>query len=107
VFGPQPPYNFDDVANKRVITDPSRYVVIWTDILARVVRPNILCTNGIIHVIDTVLMHPDDVTVGYQSFSASPLTRTPPTTSVLLGLLVLVVATFFRSSGSSTWNPRL
>ena len=35
----------------------------WQGEVARVVRPNLECTNGYIHVIDNVLMSDSDVTV--------------------------------------------
>lgn len=35
----------------------------WEDIEARVIRPNLECTNGYIHVIDKVLMKRRDVTL--------------------------------------------
>ncbi|XP_021951577.1 fasciclin-1 isoform X1 [Folsomia candida] len=47
------------------ISNPYPYSVLWMNEKSNVVRPNINCTNGIIHIIDTVLMQPDDVTVGY------------------------------------------
>ncbi|ODM98816.1 Fasciclin-1 [Orchesella cincta] len=47
------------------------YTVTWANERAQVVRPNIICTNGIIHIIDTVLMKPDDVTVTYTASSGS------------------------------------
>lgn len=49
------------------------YTVSWANERAQVVRPNIICTNGIIHIIDTVLMKPDDVTVAYPASGSMPL----------------------------------
>lgn len=46
------------------------YTVSWANERAQVIRPNIICTNGIIHIIDTVLMKPDDVTVAYTQSSS-------------------------------------
>ncbi|CAG0880507.1 unnamed protein product [Darwinula stevensoni] len=40
-----------------------QYEVEWHGEVARVVRPNLECTNGYIHVIDNVLMSDSDVTV--------------------------------------------
>jgi len=41
------------------------FSVTWMHERAQIIRPNIVCTNGIIHIIDSVLMRPDDVTVAY------------------------------------------
>ncbi len=35
----------------------------WEDLQARVIRPNMECTNGMIHVIDKVIMKKRDVTL--------------------------------------------
>jgi len=44
--------------------DGSTYTVIeWEDLQARVIRPNMECKNGIIHVIDKVIMKERDVTL--------------------------------------------
>ena len=38
-------------------------MVEWEDMEARLIRPNLECTNGYIHVIDKVLMKRRDVTL--------------------------------------------
>ncbi|XP_037773100.1 fasciclin-1-like, partial [Penaeus monodon] len=57
------------------------YYVEWNGIRAKVVRPDVECVNGIVHVIDGVLMVNRDVTVA--GSSARPST---------CGILVLVLA---------------
>ncbi|CAG5076040.1 Similar to FAS1: Fasciclin-1 (Schistocerca americana) [Cotesia congregata] len=49
------------------------YQIEWMGKWIRVYRPDVACTNGIIHVIDDVLLMPEDVTVS----GASLLTITP------------------------------
>lgn len=39
------------------------YYVEWNGIKARVIRPDVECVNGVVHVIDKVLMMNSDVTV--------------------------------------------
>jgi uncharacterized surface protein with fasciclin (FAS1) repeats len=49
----------------------------WEDLEARIIRPNLECTNGYIHVIDKVMMKNRDITLskGHQSSVAkSPVT---------------------------------
>ena len=44
--------------------DGQVYTVLeWEDLEARVIRPNLECTNGYIHVIDKVIMKKRDVTL--------------------------------------------
>ena len=42
------------------ITD---YYVEWNGIAAKVIRPDVECVNGVVHVIDKVLMMKRDITV--------------------------------------------
>jgi len=50
--------------------DGSNYTVIeWEDLQARVIRPNMECSNGMIHVIDKVILKERDITL---AFSNSP-----------------------------------
>ena len=39
------------------------FFVEWENLRAEIIRPNLECTNGYIHVIDTVLMKRRDVTL--------------------------------------------
>ena len=51
----------------------------WEDLEARVIRPNLKCTNGYIHVIDKVIMKKRDITLSKSSAllsSVSVLTAT-------------------------------
>ena len=51
----------------------------WEDLEARVIRPNLKCTNGYIHVIDKVIMKKRDITLSKSSTllsSISVLTAT-------------------------------
>lgn len=43
----------------------------WEDLEARVIRPNLKCTNGYIHVVDKVIMKKRDVTLSKSSTLAS------------------------------------
>jgi len=43
--------------------DDYKYVIFWENKEVRVVHGDIKCANGYIHIIDTVLMTPDDVFV--------------------------------------------
>ena len=43
---------------------PGNYTVVeWEDVKARLIRPNLECTNGYIHIIDRVVMKRRDVTL--------------------------------------------
>lgn len=58
-------------------------MVRWENLEAKIVRPNLKCTNGYIHVIDKVIVEQRDVTLSGsspQTFATSTLL----TTSVLL-----------------------
>ncbi|CAG7727218.1 unnamed protein product, partial [Allacma fusca] len=55
-------YDLDPYPGQRV-SNNFDYALFWNYQHARVIRPNINCTNGIIHIIDHVLMTPEDVTV--------------------------------------------
>lgn len=44
-------------------------VIEWEDLEARVIRPNLECSNGIIHVVDKVIMKKRDVTLSKSSGS--------------------------------------
>ncbi|XP_074115008.1 fasciclin 1 Fas1 domain-containing isoform X1 [Cotesia typhae] len=60
------------------------YQIEWMGKWIRVYRPDVACTNGIIHVIDDVLLMPEDVTVS----GASLLTITPH-------ILTIIIAKWF------------
>ncbi|XP_057339472.1 fasciclin-1 isoform X2 [Microplitis mediator] len=60
------------------------YQIEWMGKWIRVFRPDVACTNGIIHVIDDVLLMPEDVTVS----GASLLTITPH-------ILTIIIAKWF------------
>ena len=46
--------------------DGSTYTVIeWEDLQARIIRPNMECSNGIIHVIDKVIMKVNSCTLRF------------------------------------------
>ena len=63
--------------------DGSTYTALqWEDLEARIIRPNMECNNGIIHVIDKVIMKERDVTL---ALSSSPR-------SVFNSFLLTVVA---------------
>ena len=50
------------------------YYVYWDGIEAKVIRPDVECVNGVVHVIDTVLMKRRDVTVNSANNQQSPAT---------------------------------
>jgi len=58
---------------KHVIdSDGNTYTVVqWEDLEARLIRPNLKCTNGYIHVIDKVLLKQRDITLGTPSSASS------------------------------------
>ena len=58
----------------------------WEDLEARVIRPNLKCTNGYIHVVDKVIMKKRDVTLSKSSSMASSIC------SVLTATLVTYLA---------------
>ncbi|KAL7640586.1 UNVERIFIED_CONTAM: hypothetical protein RMT77_008861 [Armadillidium vulgare] len=48
------------------------YFLNWNGITAKVIRPDVECVNGVVHVIDKVIMVRSDVTVsGSKSFFSS------------------------------------
>lgn len=49
------------------------YYIEWENIKARVVRPDVQCTDGVIHVIDTVLVQRREISVSGGSLQSSPL----------------------------------
>lgn len=70
--------------------EPSReYFAEWENVQARIVRPDVLCTDGVIHVIDHVLVLRRDITVSGQP----QLVFSTP----LLLLTTFVLAVLFRN----------
>ena len=67
----------------RVEARGEEVVVIYEDIEARVVRGDLECTNGYVHLIDRVIMKRRDITLGRGSTT---------TTSLLSVLLTLAVS---------------
>ena len=45
------------------------FFIEWEDLTARIIRPNMECSNGMIHVIDKVILKERDITL---AFSNSP-----------------------------------
>ncbi|XP_008560622.1 fasciclin-1 isoform X1 [Microplitis demolitor] len=73
-----------DQLKLRVREYDGSYQIEWMGKWIRVFRPDVACTNGIIHVIDDVLLMPEDVTVS----GASLLTITPH-------ILTIIIAKWF------------
>lgn len=67
----------------------SSYVKITAGVLsAKIIRPNLECSNGVIHVIDSVIMERRDVTLG----SGAEATNVPAVTSILASALAVLFA---------------
>nr|XP_045611021.1 fasciclin-1-like isoform X3 [Procambarus clarkii] len=81
-FGESSSSNETDTEMDLEDSSDSEYYVEWNGIKARVIRPDVECVNGVVHVIDSVLMMNRDVTV---SGSTVPM---------VTGLATLI-ATFF------------
>lgn len=76
-----PGFKFSEVQRE----DGNYTVIQWEDLEARVIRPNLECTNGYIHVIDKVIMKKRDITLS----KASSMTA-----SSLLALMAAFLAFF-------------
>lgn len=76
--------------NMNLSTDVfAEYFAEWENVQARIVRPDVLCTDGVIHVIDHVLVLRRDITVSGQP----QLVFSTP----LLLLTTFVLAVLFRN----------
>ena len=60
-------------------------VIEWEDLEARVIRPNLECNNGFIHIIDKVIMKKRDVT----------LSKSPKSVTVALTILIFSAISLF------------
>ena len=60
------------------------YLFEWNGKWVRVVRPDVLCTNGVIHVIDTVLLRDFDMSVTAPSSASSLFIYLPHILTILL-----------------------
>lgn len=60
------------------------YYIEWNNEWIHVFRPDVECTNGVIHVIDTVLLQESDIVV------SAATTRSSLATLLALGLSLLV-----------------
>ncbi len=63
-------------------------VVYWEDLKAKLVRPNLNCTNGYVHILDKVLMKRRDMTVS--TSLGTPLTSPPLPRLLSLSMLIAV-----------------
>ncbi|BES97562.1 Fasciclin domain [Nesidiocoris tenuis] len=73
-----------DVVKIRVKEAEKSYYIEWNNEWIHVFRPDVECTNGIIHVIDTVFLRDSDITVTGGSEAAQPL-------RVILGFIVCLL----------------
>ena len=55
---------------------------------AKIIRPNLECSNGVIHVIDSVIMERRDVTLG----NGAEVASVPAVTSILTSILAMLFA---------------
>lgn len=67
-------------------------VVQWENIVAKITRPNLRCTNGYIHVIDAVLMQRRDITIAEGASSAATVL---PTAGHLLAATAVLKAMMY------------
>jgi hypothetical protein len=70
---------------------PGNYTIVeWEDVKARLIRPNLECTNGYIHIIDQVVMKRRDVSL------ISSAENVKVTTSFVVTFLAMFVVAFRR-----------
>jgi hypothetical protein len=70
---------------------PGNYTIVeWEDVKARLIRPNLECTNGYIHIIDQVVMKRRDVSL------ISAAENVKVTTSSIMTFLAMFVVAFRR-----------
>ncbi|CAL4059847.1 unnamed protein product, partial [Meganyctiphanes norvegica] len=65
-----------------------KYYVEWNGIQAKVIRPDVECVNGVVHVIDQVIMMNRDVTI-----NASPATFTAGHITTLCATFITIIST--------------
>lgn len=66
----------------------SEYFAEWENVRARVVRPDVQCTDGVIHVLDTVLVQRSEISVSGQPGRHSSVTSLLPLiTGVIMAVL--------------------
>ena len=74
-----------------LIAEEPHYIVKWTTLTAKILRPNLNCTNGYVHVIDRVLMSRGDVVVNQMRDAAG--TMKP---NVLTAMTIAVLSSVTR-----------
>ncbi|MPC13597.1 Fasciclin-1 [Portunus trituberculatus] len=57
--------------NKRQLEQKKKYYTDWNGVRAKVIRPDLKCVNGVVHVIDKVMMMNRDVTVSGSAVPAA------------------------------------
>nr|XP_017026739.1 fasciclin-1 isoform X2 [Drosophila kikkawai] len=80
---------FRDSLNIRVEEEAGRYVIIWNYKKINVYRPDVECTNGIIHVIDYPLLEEKDVVVAGGSYLPES------SICIILGNLIMITVAKF------------
>ncbi|KAK7081576.1 fatty acid synthase beta subunit fas1 [Halocaridina rubra] len=73
----------------RVMNRGGEYYIEWNGIKAKVIRPDVECVNGVVHVVDKVLMKNRDVTVSGST--------TPSVTGLAALLSTLITVAFARA----------
>ena len=63
----------------------------WENIRARIIRPDVQAINGVIHVIDQVLMKKRDLSV---NSSTHPMVN--PVVSITLAIVFIIIANYIK-----------